>query len=115
MIRRAVLEIGRRLEQAGRVKAAGDVFEAEVAEVLALVAGTGGPTAEELAERAACRAAAYDTDPPVQLGEPLPPAPAPPMPAAVQRLDQARASLWSGPPAPTDRLRGTGIGTGTAR
>src|SRR5581483_3496724 len=114
MIRRAVLEIGRRLEQAGRVKAAVDVFEAEVAEILALVAG-GGPAAEELAERAASRAAAYDTDPPTQLGEPLPPEPASHMPPAVKRLADARAALWSGPPPPTDRLRGTGIGMGTAR
>ena len=114
MIRRAVLEIGRRLEVAGLVKAAGDVFEAGEAELHALLSG-GGPSADQLAERAAVRVAAYATDPPMQLGEPLPAAPTPPLPPTVQRLDDARAALWSGPAAPTERLRGTGIGTGVAR
>ena len=114
MVRRSVLEVGRRLELAGRVKNGADMFEAEVAEILALLSG-GGPTADELTERVAVRAAAYDTDPPTQLGEPLPPPPASPLPPTVQRLDAARAALWSGPPPPTERLRGTGIGTGVAK
>lgn len=114
MIRRAVLQVGRRLEETGRVKTASDVFEATVAELHALLSGD-GPAADELAERAAVRIAAYATEPPTQLGEPLPAEPAPPLPPTVQRLNDARAALWSGPAAPTERLRGTGIGTGVAR
>lgn len=115
MVRRAALEIGRRLERAGRVKTATDVFEAEVAEVVSLLSGV-GPSAEQLSERAASRARACDLDPPQMLGAP-PPAESSPsvMPPNVQRLVDARAALWNGPPAPTDRLRGTGIGTGVAR
>ncbi|MBV9933428.1 MAG: hypothetical protein JO367_03935, partial [Actinobacteria bacterium] len=114
LIRRAVLEIGRRLEEPGRVEKASHVLDADTAEITALLGGA-GPSAAELADRAASRLAAQQLDPPQQLGTPLPEEPAPPLPPNVQRLADARNALWSGPPAPTGRLRGTGIGNGVAR
>jgi phosphohistidine swiveling domain-containing protein len=74
LLRRAVLEVGRRLHDRGKVEAVNDVFEASTTELAALLAG-GGPSAAGLAARSAELRAMAAIAPPGMIGEPLPASP----------------------------------------
>jgi len=66
------------------------LIDASLAEMCALVTGSGGPSAEELAKRAAYRAAHSAKEVPPTLGPPPPPPPDPAsLPPAVGRLMRA--------------------------
>ena len=90
LMRRAALAAGRRVAKKGRVSLAEHMLDASLEEMCALVAGSDGPSAEELAKRAAYRSAYTAKDAPPFLG---PPAPAPPdlaaLPPSVGRLMRA--------------------------
>jgi pyruvate,water dikinase len=90
LMRRAALAAGRRAADRGRLAKPHQMLDASLDEMCALVAGTGGPSAGELASRAAYRAAYTAKDAPVALG---PPAPPPPdlaaLPPAVGRVMRA--------------------------
>jgi phosphohistidine swiveling domain-containing protein len=90
LMRRAALAAGRRLATRGRLATAPQMLDASLDEMCALVAGTGGPSADELAGRAAYRATYTARDVPPVLG---PPAPPPPdlaaLPPALGRLMRA--------------------------
>jgi pyruvate,water dikinase len=96
IMRRAALAAGRRAAAAGRVHHSSHMVDAGLDEMCALVAGTGGPSADELAARAADRASRTAADAPPTLG---PPPPAPPDPAKL-------------PPAVARLMRATGIALG---
>jgi phosphohistidine swiveling domain-containing protein len=87
LMRRAALAAGRRVAGRGRIASAEQMLDASLDEMCALVAGTGGPGADELARRAAYRASCSAKDVPPALG---PPAPPPPdlsaLPPSVARL-----------------------------
>jgi pyruvate,water dikinase len=87
IMRRAALAAGRRVASRGRIATAEHFLDASFDEMCALAAGTGGPTAEELAGRADYRATHTAKDAPPTLG---PPPPAPPdlatLPPPVARL-----------------------------
>src|SRR6185436_14902415 len=55
LMRRAALAAGRRLAGRGRLATPDQMLEASLDEMCALVAGTGGPSADELASRAKYR------------------------------------------------------------
>jgi pyruvate,water dikinase len=86
-MRRAALAAGRRVASRGRIASPQQMLDATLDEMCALVSGTGGPSADELARRAEYRATCTAKDVPPALG---PPAPAPPdlsgLPPAVARL-----------------------------
>ena len=90
LMRRAALAAGRRVAARGRIANAQHMLDAGLDEMCALVAGTGGPPADELARRADYRATYTAKDVPAVLG---PPAPPPPdmagLPPAVGRLMRA--------------------------
>jgi pyruvate,water dikinase len=90
IMRRAALGAGRRVASRARIATAEHLLDASFDEMCALVADTGGPTADELAERAEYRATHSAKDAPPSLG---PPAPPPPdlagLPPAVARLMSA--------------------------
>lgn len=90
LMRRAALAAGRRVAARGRIAAPEHMLDAGLDEMAALVDGSGGPPADELARRAAFRAAHTSRDVPATLG---PPAPPPPdlaaLPPAVGRLMRA--------------------------
>jgi rifampicin phosphotransferase len=90
LMRRAALAAGRRVAGRGRIASPLHMLEATLDEMCALVAGTGGPSADELASRAQYRAMHTAKDVPPTLG---PPAPPPPdlaaLPPAVGRLMRA--------------------------
>ncbi len=90
LMRRAALAAGRRVARRGRIASPQQMLDASLDEMCALVAGNGGPSADELAERAGYRATSAAKDAPPDLG---PPAPPPPdlgaLPPAVGRLMRA--------------------------
>ena len=90
LMRRAALAAGRRVADRGRLANSLQMLEASLDEMCALVAGTGGPSADELAGRAEYRATYTAKDVPRFLG---PPAPPPPdlaaLPPSVGRLMRA--------------------------
>jgi pyruvate,water dikinase len=74
LLRRALLEVGRRMVERGQLHEPAHAIELELDEVLAVLAGATGPGAEEVADRAAARAALAAVVPPAVLGaEPAPP------------------------------------------
>jgi phosphohistidine swiveling domain-containing protein len=89
IVRRAVLAAGRRLAAAGRIQDAEHLVDADLGEMQALVLGTGGPSAGELAGRFALRTSLSAKDVPQHLGDPPshPPDPSglPPGAARVMR------------------------------
>ena len=90
IMRRAALCAGRRAAAAGRIDAPEHMLDAGLDEMQDLVRGTGGPSADELAARAAYRATHTAKDAPATLGPPAPPPPDPSgLPPGVARLMQA--------------------------
>jgi pyruvate,water dikinase len=90
LMRRAALAAGRRAASRGRIADAPQMLDAGLDEMCALLAGTGGPSAEELAARAAYRASRSAKDAPHTLGPPKPPPPdLSALPPAVARLMRA--------------------------
>jgi phosphohistidine swiveling domain-containing protein len=90
IMRRAALGCGRRLAAAGRIQDAEHFIDADFGEMTALIGGTGGPSAEELAERRAWRTSHSAKDVPKTLGTPPPPPPDPSgLPPGVGRIMRA--------------------------
>ncbi len=113
LVRRAALELGRRLYSRGVVGDPVHLTEASPAEITALAAGE-GPSSAALADRAERRRVAGRSTPPLVLGEAAtsPGSPKLPMPEHVARLLAAQDALWSsGGAPPREALRGIGIGT----
>ena len=75
IMRRAALAAGRRVAGRGRLATPYQMLDASLDEMCALVAGTGGPSADELASRAEYRATYTAKDVPPSLGPPAPPPP----------------------------------------
>ncbi|MFI5378179.1 MAG: PEP-utilizing enzyme [Tepidisphaerales bacterium] len=75
LMRRAALAAGRRVASRGRIATDKQMLDASLDEMCALVAGAGGPSADELAKRAEYRATYTAKDAPPVLGPPKPPPP----------------------------------------
>ena len=73
LMRRAALAAGRRVATRGRIDTPQHMLDATLDEMCALVAGTGGPLADELARRAEFRTTYTAKDSPPFLGTPKPP------------------------------------------
>jgi phosphohistidine swiveling domain-containing protein len=90
IMRRAVIACGRRLAAKGRIDDSEHFVDADFEEMKALLSGTGGPSAEELAERHAFRVSHSARDVPATLGPPPPPADDPSgLPPGVGRVMRA--------------------------
>ena len=90
LMRRAALAAGRRLATEGRIREAEHLIDASVEEMGALLLGADEPTAEDLAARAAYRAAHSAREAPAQLGDPPQPPPDPSgLPPAAARVMRA--------------------------
>lgn len=90
VFRQALLELGRRLADRGRLDEPVHLIEATSTEVRALAGGDDGSTAEELASRARFRADHADVATPEFLnGEPPPPPPLAWLPPALARVNGA--------------------------
>jgi pyruvate,water dikinase len=75
LMRRAALAAGRRLASQGRIANPVHIVDAGVSEMQALLAGSGGPSAEELAKRCDYRLSHSAKEAPPFLGPPAPPPP----------------------------------------
>ncbi|HEY3486345.1 MAG TPA: PEP-utilizing enzyme, partial [Ilumatobacteraceae bacterium] len=119
LVRRALLEAGRRLHSTGRVHDVAHVVELLPEELDRALRGGRGPSADELAERAADRDRIEAAPPPRQLGEPEPPPPIDALPKAMARVTAALLANLAAdvtPPATDDRsstVSGIGIGDST--
>ncbi len=90
LMRRAALAAGRRVASGGRIQEPDHFLDAGFDEMRALVLGTDGPSAEELAERNAFRTSHTAKDAPAVLGDPPHPPPDPSgLPPAVGRVMRA--------------------------
>lgn len=90
LMRRAALAGGRRLARQGRIHDAAHFVDAGLNEMRSLLSGTGGPSADELAQRFAYRAAHSSKEAPSVLGPPPPPPPDPSgLPPAAGRMMRA--------------------------
>jgi pyruvate,water dikinase len=95
-MRRAALAAGRRAAAAGRVHEAEHMVDAGVDEMSALIMGSGGPSADELAARAAYRGSHTAKEAPDHLGDPpQPPPDLSGLPPAAARLMQAMGIVLS--------------------
>jgi pyruvate,water dikinase len=119
LMRRAALAAGRRVAARGAIDDPAHMVDADVDEMCALVTGTGGPSAAELAGRFEYRANFNAQDAPPFLGGPPPPPPDPSgLPPAVGRLMRAMGialdSLFGSSQAEHehDRLRGLAASPG---
>jgi pyruvate,water dikinase len=91
IMRRAVLAAGRRVAERGAIRDPEDFVDAGFDEMCALVSGTGGPSADELAARRELRTSLTAKDVPQVLGDPPAPPPDPSgLPPAVGRVMRAR-------------------------
>lgn len=75
LLRLALLELGSRLEHAGRIHEADDVLDAGLDEIQALIVGADTPSASELHQRGIDRLNLTLQGPPRYLGDPPPPPP----------------------------------------
>jgi rifampicin phosphotransferase len=90
IMRRAALAAGRRIQAKGGVHDAEHFVDAGFDEMCALVSGTGGPSADELAQRFADRSSRTAKEAPPSLGPPAPPPPDPSgLPPGVARVMRA--------------------------
>jgi pyruvate,water dikinase len=119
ILRRVLLEGGRRLVAAGRLERADLFIDADWDEMQALLRGSGGPSSAELAERARFRATIPAHEVPAQLG-PASAGPPPPewLPTASARVERAIAmgigGIFGEPPARNEAriVRGLGVSAG---
>jgi phosphohistidine swiveling domain-containing protein len=119
LMRRAALAAGHRLAAKGRIHEAAHFIDADLQEMCALLSGADGPSADELAERSAYRAAHTIKDVPSVLGSPPPPPPDPStLPPAAARMMRAigiaLGALFGSSEAPheKDMLRGLAASRG---
>jgi phosphohistidine swiveling domain-containing protein len=90
LMRRAALAAGRRVASRGRIATPQQMLDASLNEMCALVAGSGGPSADELTKRADYRATHTTKNIPPFLGQPVPPPPdLVTLPPSVGRLMRA--------------------------
>jgi pyruvate,water dikinase len=90
LMRRAALAAGQRVAERGAIAKAQQMIDASLDEMVALVMGEPGPSADELAARATYRATYTAKDAPATLGPPKPPPPdLDQLPLAAARVNRA--------------------------
>lgn len=112
LVRRAVREAGRRLEERGVLRDVDEAVCLTVDEVGPLLAGRGGPTSQEVRSRVEERERQLTLDPPAALGEPEDPPPLDAMPEPLARSASALFALISAMNGDGERADLHGIGVG---
>jgi pyruvate,water dikinase len=115
LVRRALLEAGRRLADRSLVNKVDHVFECTPDELVTLLVDGRGPSATELAARAERRDVVQAAGAPDLLGDPEPPPPLAALPKPMARATEAILTCLEADLADAnhDALHGTGIGTGS--
>jgi pyruvate,water dikinase len=112
LLRRAVLELGRRLEARGALHQADAAVELDLDELQALLIDRQGPSADEIRERGVRRAELAALDPPATLGADEPEPPLSLMPKALGRVAAIAMCAVEAMEAPPEREAMTGLGIG---
>ena len=116
LLRRALLEAGRRLVERGRLDEPGQVVDLTPDEARTVFSAT-APDATELARRAELRARLAAIDPPMTLGGPEPEPPTDilpdPLPKLVGMVQVSMKYMGMDGTADANSLSGAGIGTAT--
>ena len=121
LLRRAILEAGRRLHAVGRLDADGDAFELDIDEIQSFLLTGSGPEIDEIARRAEQRRWWATLEPPARLGRDEGPPPVAAMPPNLARITRIVLTVVAAMEADstTAPLTGTGVGetsyVGTAR
>ncbi|HUP84065.1 MAG TPA: PEP-utilizing enzyme [Acidimicrobiales bacterium] len=119
LLRRALLEAGRRLAASGALLAGGEVFELEIEEIDAMLRGGGeaGPGADEIARRRDERATWATLSPPERLGPEEGDPPFHLFPPNLAHITDVVLTVVASMEASAAHapLTGTGVGTGTYR
>lgn len=112
LLRRSLLEAGRRLAANATLIDAEHVAELSPDELSSLLAHLPGPSASEVAERAATRNRIEATPPPRMLGEPEAPPPLDALPPAMARATAAMMTnlVADATPPESEILHGVGVG-----
>jgi len=114
LIRRGVLEAGKRLTAAGRLHVVDDLFDATPDEIGPVLRGE-GPSADELAARHSMRMTARELEPPIQLGD-IPDAAESPLPPHMAELSAIRQAYFAASGnRSSGALQGLGIGDKVVR
>jgi pyruvate,water dikinase len=113
LMRRALLEAGRRLEAAGPLAARDDVFELRADEVGALLTGQAGPDHDEIASRAGIRRWEATLDAPAHLGREEAPPPLRALTPYLARITRVVVTVVSALEAEAGSAPLTGMGIGT--
>ena len=107
IMRRAAIAAGRRLAAKGRIHDPEHFVDASFDEMRALVGGTGGPSAAELAGRYEWRTTHDAKEAPMHLGPPAPPPPDPSgLPPAEARMMRAAGITIDSMFAPSEKAHG---------
>jgi pyruvate,water dikinase len=118
LLRRALLEVGRRLVDHGRLLKPEHAVELAPGEIEPLLVGGTGPGAADVAARADRRDAIEAIPPPLVLGDPEDPPPVDALPAPLARATRAMLTAleadFTDASTASDGLTGTGIGTATS-
>ena len=112
LLRRALLEVGRRLHTVGLLETPEHAIELAPDEVGPLLLSGSGPSSDEIAGRAAMRVDVEAAHPPSTLGDPEPPPPLEAFPAPIARATRAVLAMietMEGEPG-QDPLHGVGVG-----
>ena len=119
LLRRALLEAGRRLVEAGRLERVGHVVELTPEELGPLLVSGTGPSAGDIAARARQRDLVEAAHAPDLLGDPEPPPPIDALPAPMARATAALMAVLEAEGLSREQtpgqLTGTGIGNTTYR
>jgi pyruvate,water dikinase len=116
LVRRSLLEAGRRLAAGGQLKEPAAVFELTAAEVAAMLQGGDGPGSDEIARRAEERRWWATLDAPRRLGpeeEPPPVSVMPPNLGRITRVVLTVVAALEAEKGAREPLRGMGIGEGS--
>ncbi|MFV2039228.1 MAG: PEP-utilizing enzyme, partial [Acidimicrobiales bacterium] len=89
LVRRSLLEVGRRLVDRRALSEATHVLELDASEVAALLTGDHGPTKDEVAQRVSERSVVIAANPPAELGPSAAPPPLSVFPAPLARATAA--------------------------
>jgi pyruvate,water dikinase len=113
LVRRAVLEGGRRLVAAGALHDAEHAVELTLDELVDAITGAEPLDADAIATRARDRAALAAAVPPVEIGPPEPDPPLAVMPAPLRRMTEIAIAATTHLEAPPERTAMEGLGIGT--
>lgn len=114
LLRRAVLDAGRRLAASGRLQRAEHAVELDIDELHSMLDGPGAPTADDIAARAERRVELSALPAPMTIGPEEPPPPVDALPRGLAEITRLVLHAVKAMDAPVDLPPLNGVGVGDA-